>query len=65
MTGENEVSLWIEYDDRLISSLSADFLVNDTERKKIKPGGVDGFDQGESCRERDDGCEVPLRLFAA
>ena len=28
-------------------------------------GGVDGFDQGESCCESDDGCEVPLRLLAA
>ena len=28
-------------------------------------GGVDGFDQDETCRECDDGCEVPLRLFAS
>ncbi len=28
-------------------------------------GGVDGFDQDERRRERDDGCEVSPGLFAA
>jgi hypothetical protein len=31
MTGEYEVSLWITYHDRVTSSLSADFLIKDTE----------------------------------